>query len=143
VRITIIALAMAALSITTDSGNEKVDKDTQKALDQLHGKFKVAKAETDIGNQAPGGMVFEFFKHDQTFAITKDGKSMNGRFKIDATKTPGSIRISMEKREDEIGIFKVEKDSLVICIGKKADIPTTFSVPKGKNYALLHLERSK
>lgn len=88
-----------------------------------------------------------------TIVFTADGKvqmkagkqeNEDGTYKIDHKKDPAEIEILPPKGEEKvIGIFKFEKDSLILCLSKTKDRPTKFESPEGSKDMLITLQRVK
>jgi uncharacterized protein (TIGR03067 family) len=73
-------------------------------------------------------------------------KAEEGTYKIDAKKDPAEIDISppeKEKGPPVIGIYKFEKDTLIMCVIMGTDRPKTFESPGGSEVMLITLQRVK
>lgn len=80
--------------------------------------------------------------------ISKEGNkdAEEGSYTFDAKKNPGEIDIVPPKEsETHIGIYKIEGDTLTICLADKnaATRPTKFESPDGSNIFLVTLKRVK
>jgi uncharacterized protein (TIGR03067 family) len=91
-----------------------------------------------------------------TITFTADGKVLlkegnaakpeEGTYKIDARKDPAEIDIvppEKDKSPPVIGIYKLEKDTLVICVIMGTDRPKKFESPEGTEIMLITLQRVK
>ena len=80
--------------------------------------------------------------------LMKEGnaaKPEEGTYKIDAKKNPAEIDITPPAKEGGavIGIYKFEKDKLIICITMGGERPKEFASPAGSQLMLITLERAK
>jgi len=74
------------------------------------------------------------------------GKAEEGTYKTDAKKDPPEIDIvppDKDKGPPVIGIYKFEKDTLVMCMIMGSDRPKKFESPEGTEIMLITLERVK
>jgi uncharacterized protein (TIGR03067 family) len=97
-----------------------------------------------------GGISFNFT--DDGKLVVKEGTRgdaasyKTGSYKIDAKKNPAEIDIipPPDKKEPTIqGIFKIEGDTLTICIGHDTARPTKFESAEGAKTMLMILKRAK
>jgi uncharacterized protein (TIGR03067 family) len=93
---------------------------------------------------------------DTTITFTADGKVLlkegnaakpeEGTYKIDVKKEPAEIDIvppDKDKGPPVIGIYKFEKDNLIMCVIMGTDRPKTFESPEGSEIMLITLQRVK
>jgi len=76
----------------------------------------------------------------------KAGKPEEGTYKIDPRKDPAEIDIvppDKDKGPPVIGIYKIEKDNLVMCVMMGTDRPKKFESPEGTEIMLITLQRVK
>jgi uncharacterized protein (TIGR03067 family) len=91
-----------------------------------------------------------------TITFTADGKVLlkegnaakpeEGTYKIDARKDPAEIDIvppEKDKGPPVIGIYKFEKDLLVMCVIMGTERPKKFESPEGTEIMLITLQRAK
>jgi len=80
-----------------------------------------------------------------TFSEGKREKSEEGTYKIDAKKVPAEIDLVPPKGEERqiVGIYKFDKESLILCINMGKDRPTKFESPDGSEIMLITLQRVK
>jgi uncharacterized protein (TIGR03067 family) len=91
-----------------------------------------------------------------SIAFTADGKVLmkggnaakpeEGTYKIDAKKNPAEIDLTPPEKEKGptiLGIYKFEKDKLIICLTMAGERPKEFASPAGSQLMLITLERAK
>jgi uncharacterized protein (TIGR03067 family) len=87
------------------------------------------------------------FAADGKVRITEGSKSPEGtEYTADPKKVPAEVSILLPPGKKEppiLGIYKVEGDTLTICLRNGGDRPTTFESPKGSDVMLLTLKRVK
>jgi uncharacterized protein (TIGR03067 family) len=86
-----------------------------------------------------------------SFEFTADGKfkcrfgkdGFKGTYTTDATKDPPQIDLKHEDRDATgLGIFKFDKDMLIVCFDEKGvERPTKFASPAGTRIMLLTFRR--
>lgn len=67
-------------------------------------------------------------------------------YTLDSKKEPAEIDIVPPEKAKEssiVGIYKFEKDTLVLCITMGADRPKKFESPEGSHVILITLQRAK
>lgn len=80
--------------------------------------------------------------------IMKEGKRERkdeGTYKAYAKKDPAEIDISPPGGGEEkiLGIYKFEKNTLILCIAREGERPKKFESPDGTQTMLITLERAK
>ncbi|HJZ91376.1 MAG TPA: TIGR03067 domain-containing protein [Gemmataceae bacterium] len=80
--------------------------------------------------------------------LLKEGKREkveDATFKADPKKDPAEIDITLPEKGDHAiaGIYKFEKDTLILCIAMGADRPKEFASPAGSEVMLITLKRAK
>jgi uncharacterized protein (TIGR03067 family) len=90
-----------------------------------------------------------------SITFTADGKMLlkegkrdrveEGTYTSDAKKDPAEIDLVSSKGAEGklVGIYKFDKDSLILCIAMGADRPKKFESPEGSEIMLITLERVK
>jgi uncharacterized protein (TIGR03067 family) len=125
-------------------------KDPPKKAPTIVGEWAGEKAVRG-GKERPvpdGGITFNFAADGKLTVKEGAGKSNDAAYKIDAKKSPAEIDIIPPEGKDEPtiqGIFKIEGDTLTICItgGQGGERPTKFESPDGSRTMLMILKRAK
>ena len=147
-----IGLAVAALALAVGCG-----KKPGTAPEPPPGPPSLAGGWTLIGVEAAGQKETDFSKQpaeqrkirataDKLIA-TKDGKEEASTYKLDATKTPHEIDMTEPrngKTETLYGIYKLEGDTLTICLvpsSNPADRPKEFKSEPGSKALILTLKK--
>jgi uncharacterized protein (TIGR03067 family) len=83
------------------------------------------------------------FMADGKFHI-RFGESIEGTYKKDTAKDPAVLEITDSKKGTKKMIYKVEKDTLVICWADgDRDCPTKFESPAGMRIVLMTFSRGE
>lgn len=133
-------LAAAAILLVA-SGTALAD---DKEKDKLDGVWMVESLERN--GQPAGADVTQNFKLSITgekLKIERQGNEREGTIKIDSTKKPKEIDITVGDRATK-GIYELEGDTLKICQARPGDDrPTELSAKEGSNQMLMVLKREK
>jgi RNA polymerase sigma factor (sigma-70 family) len=123
------------------AGKDEAPKDGQKIL----GTWAVASCEVE-GQKVPE----ERFKETRvTFApegkwTRKGDKEEEGTYKLDPAKNPKEITFTTDERGTELGIYKLDGDTLTICLEANGnDRPTEFATKEGSMVNLIVFKRVK
>src|SRR5262245_9949603 len=82
------------------------------------------------------------FKEGKAIIRAEGEKDRPADYTIDAAKTPRNISIKPEDKEGMIGIYKLDGDTLTICLGREAR-PTEFESKENVHTLLMVLKREK
>jgi uncharacterized protein (TIGR03067 family) len=94
----------------------------------------------------PGGVVFEFTADGKMEIREGANAPQPARYAADPAKDPAEIDVTDSggpRRRVTVGIYKVEKDTLTICLSRGGPRPTKFESPKGSDVTLLTLRRAE
>jgi len=86
------------------------------------------------------------FTADGKVILKERGKDITGTYSIDAKKDPAELDMTLEGGGMSInmpGIFKVDKDTLTLCLVFMGERPKKFESPEASMTLLLTLKRSK
>ena len=122
-------------------GQEKKGTD----LDRIQGSWKMTKIEVE-GKPPPPGYVEKgrfVFKGNEISVLQDDKTVEAGTFVLDSTRNPPTIDfVATEgagKGNTQYGIYKIDGDSLTICMGDKR--PTEFKAQG--TVGVIHFDRVK
>jgi uncharacterized protein (TIGR03067 family) len=132
------------------------DGQDKKDPPKLEGTYIIVGLEAG-GEKLPAELFEKAPEADRTIVIkgdkliaTKGGKEDAIEFKTDTSKTPAHITTTEKKpdgkTETSYGIFKVDGDTLIICMvesGKEADRPKEFKTTKDNKAMLMTLKKKK
>ena len=144
------ALAVVALvGIIALAGGDDVTQAIKKDRAALQGTWKVTES-VSKGEKAPPEELFLIFRGD-VILVREEGKTAeNFSFLLNPTKKPKEIDLDDQGRRAskgrlDRGIYKIDGDTLRICIqtDKDAPRPTEFASPKDSSLWLVVLQRTK
>jgi uncharacterized protein (TIGR03067 family) len=145
-RVVLAFLVVALLAAVGAVGNAG-EKGGKKDEDRIRGTWLPVSAE-EGGRKEPDEKLKDskiVFGADGKLNLTVQGKEMEGTYKLDATKKPKAIDVTIKdgsKEETHKGIYLLEKDSLKLCFAEP-DRPTEFATQAGTKSLLLVLKRAK
>jgi uncharacterized protein (TIGR03067 family) len=131
------------LLVSTSAGQDKTGAGDK---DKLKGTWTVASG-TKGGKDVPEAMFkevkFTFAGDKMTIAMGKDLK-MEWGYKIDPTKKPKEIDVTMPDGKTGTGIYELSGDTLKIAHGEVGDArPKDFVSKEGGNVSVMVLKREK
>jgi RNA polymerase sigma factor (sigma-70 family) len=138
-----VVWARQVLADRPAAGREEAPKDDEKIV----GTWAIVSLEKG-GQKAPE----EDYK-EAKLIFAADGKltaklpkgEKGGTYKLGPAKKPKAITITTEEGGTLLGIYKLEGDTLTVCLGDENvnDRPTEFATKEGAKVALLVLKREK
>jgi uncharacterized protein (TIGR03067 family) len=143
----VMAFVVAALLAAVGAAGNAGDKAGKKDEDRIRGTWLPVSAE-EGGRKEPDEKLKDskiVFGEGGKLSVTIQGKEMEGTYKLDATKKPKAIDVTINeggKDETHKGIYHLEKDSLKLCFADP-DRPTEFATQAGTKSLLLVLKRAK
>ena len=120
---------------------------TKKDQEKLQGDWTLASGQRD-GEEFPEDLVKSLkrtMKNDQ-FSITRDGADLaKGKYKLDATKKPKVIDITLEGSDSAVrGIYELDGDTFKLCYAAPGeDRPKEFVSKAGTGITLAVWKRVK
>jgi len=145
-------LGMAAVFLAAGGLATAQDKKDPPKLD---GSYLIVALEMG-GEKLPADLIDKAPEADRTISIkgdkliaNKSGKEDSITIKLDPSKTPAQITTTENKNgktETSYGIYKLDGDTLVICMvegGKEADRPKEFKTSKESKAILMTLKKKK
>jgi uncharacterized protein (TIGR03067 family) len=138
-----VVLMGLALSLAAPATKDSPKKDTPSIVGEWIPSQAVRGGMNDM---PPPGTSITFTADGKV--IMKEGKrdrAEEGTYKIDAKKDPAELDLMPPKGEERnlTGIYKFEKDKLIICVSMGGDRPKKFESPEGSQTMLITLERVK
>jgi uncharacterized protein (TIGR03067 family) len=131
------------------AGDDKKDDAGKEELKKFEGTWKLKSLELSADEKGPPADEIAkmrlVFKGDKvTMKVGPDGEREMA-FKIDPSKKPAHIDIQPAKGEEKpmIGIYKFEKEMLIICGSDAGDRPVDFTTKEGKKVGMMTLEKVK
>ena len=132
------AIAILTLSLVLGAPVGKEKAETPK----IEGEWIVEKyVQGGSENEKRKGMHFTFA--DGKAIVKEEGADIG--YTVDAKKDPATIDLIAGAKENILGIYKIEGDTLTICFpkGGRAERPTKFESPEGSSIVVMTLKREK
>ena len=130
--------------LAADDANQEVKKE----MDRFQGTWRMVSLEAGQNKLTEDALKdFRLKIEGDKFTATEGTSENHGTFKVDPTKKPKTIDITMiqgEKRQTLLGIYELEGDTYKLCgdmSGKSR--PTEFAIKPGSGYILEVLKREK
>lgn len=108
------AVVVAVISFTAVAADDAMEKAIKLEREKLQGRWKLTSIER---NGKKGALGFDFFvviKGDKW--TSENQEAHEPKFQIDPTQNPKTIDIAFKDLGVEKGIYKLDKDTLTICI---------------------------
>jgi uncharacterized protein (TIGR03067 family) len=143
----VMAFLVAGLLAAFGAAGNAGEKAGQKDEDRIRGTWLPVSVE-EGGMKQPDEKLKDskiVFGADGKLNVTVQGKEMEGTYKLDATKKPKAIDVTINeggKEQTHKGIYLLEKDSLKLCFAAP-DRPTEFATQAGTKSFLIVLKRAK
>jgi uncharacterized protein (TIGR03067 family) len=138
----VLLIAVLAVAAPVREGQRPSEKSLQ---DKLVGAWESVKV---IGDGNPIDLTMKIVFTPTEAHVWHDGVRMmdeDGRWAIDATKNPATIDIDPNRKGDkrELGILKIEGDTLTICVILEGDgpRPTEFKSAADSKTTLVQFKR--
>jgi uncharacterized protein (TIGR03067 family) len=137
---------LAALAVTVGAPGPK--EEPKEGPPSVVGEWVAEKGVFGGNDRAlpPGGVIFEFTADGHTHMREGTKQPDPADYKVDPKKSPAEIDIistANPKQPPTYGIYKVEGDTLTLCVSRGGKRPTTFEAPAGSDLMLLTLKRVK
>jgi uncharacterized protein (TIGR03067 family) len=128
---------------------DDVKDQVKKELARFEGTWKIVSLETEQNKLTKDALKhFQLKLEGDKFTTIDEGRETHGTFKVDPTKKPKTIDITMtdgpQKGSTMIGIYELEGDTYKLCadiLGKTR--PTEFAIKPGSGHILEVLKREK
>ena|SRR5947209_5184092 len=134
--------AVVLLAVAFTSAGVVAGGDAKGDLKKFAGTWSVVSA-VKGGKDAPENEIkdIRFIFSEDKMTFKKGDETKEGTFKIDATKKPRQIEVTIEGKSHP-GIYKFEGDNLKMCVGHD-ERPTEFKSADGSQTMLIVLKREK
>jgi RNA polymerase sigma factor (sigma-70 family) len=123
------------------AGKDEAPKDDEKIV----GTWTVESYE-EGGQKAAEGAIKEArvtFAADGKMTAKQGGREQEYTYKLDPAKNPKEFSMMNDKGQTALGIYKLDGDTLTICVNRIGDRPTEFASKEGTAIVLEVLKREK
>jgi uncharacterized protein (TIGR03067 family) len=134
--------AVVLLAVVFASASVVVGGDAKSDLKKFTGTWSVVSA-VKGGKDAPENEIkdIRFIFSGDKLTFQHGDKTKDGTFKIDATKKPRQIEVTIDGKSHP-GIYKFEGEQLKMCVGHD-ERPSEFKSAEGAQTMLIVLKREK
>ena len=138
------ALLATAVSLVFLAGAQNDDAAVKKEKELLAGVWKIASFESQQGKKEDfEGATLEF-KADGKAEFTKGGEAKQATYTINPAGKPKEIDLKPEGKDEAMrGIYRLEKDTLTICIVENPNVGRPNEFAAKDNYVVVTLKREK
>ena len=140
----LLIVGVALLLVAADAG-----EDAKKELAKFEGTWRIVSLETEQGKIGEDAIKdFRLIIEGDKFTAKEQSGEVRGTFKVDPTKKPKTIDITMKdgpmKDKTMLGIYELDGDTYKLCGDMQGkNRPTDFSVKPGRGNVLEVLKREK
>jgi uncharacterized protein (TIGR03067 family) len=144
IKATMLGFTVSAVLLVGGGTDEATLK---KERAHLQGTWKILKLITPKGEDEAWRDGLFIIGEDDSAELRKGGETKKATVKINPAAKPKEIDITPGDDTNKLmrGIYKIEKDTLTICIAHRptSDRPTEFKAPEDGQAVLVTLEKSK
>jgi uncharacterized protein (TIGR03067 family) len=137
-------LLALAVTLSAPAAKEAPKKDPPSIVGEWVGE------KAEAGGMAlpvpPGGMTMEFLADGKVVIREGPKPPETARYTADPKKSPAEIDLTPSEKVKEmtfVGIYKIEGETLTMCLGIGGKRPDKFETPAGSDCMLMTLKRAK